>query len=122
MPQFIGGIDEYLASRKMDNIDALQVKNTVVKEKVASKPKISDYESRKNEQKLERKLRSTVQKLEQEIQVLEEKLSALNETISQSENYDPALITEYQTINQKLERTMKSWENESLQLESLGKS
>lgn len=115
--EYIGDIEEFLKNRNWDEVEQVNPSKQVTKEKVESK-KENDYQLRKEFQRTERKYRSKISRLEDDISELESKLKELNEEISSSESYNNQLINTYQELNQKLERTMKSWERENEELDS----
>lgn len=116
---YIGDIKEFLATRKIEHMDSLEssVKIKSKKSGTEIKNKNNDYEEKKRNQKLILKIRQQISRYEKEISELEEKLSQINQKISQSNDYQADLINEYQLVNQQLEKTMKNWEKESIELE-----
>ena len=118
--EYIGDIDEYLLSRKMKNIDSLvETKKPKSKANSEKKVKNNDSELKRNLHKAIKRLKSRIAKTEEEIAILENELSEINKKISNSDTYQAELINEYQGTGQRLERTMRKWENDSLELESL---
>lgn len=119
--EFIGDIDEFLESKKLSQLDDLQVKpqSPVNPDQGKVKNIKNDFQERKDFQKNEKRLKSRIAKLEDEIEELENQLKEINKNIGQSSGYEAELINNYQSVNQKLDRVMKSWENECAELEKL---
>lgn len=116
--EYVGDIDEYLSSRKLEDIDELAIREKSPKRTEEKKSaSVKENKLKKEKQKEERRLRSKIEKLEKEIEELEIQLKELSEKISNSEEYSAASITEYQQLNQKLDRHIQAWERMNIELE-----
>lgn len=120
--EFIGDIDEFLESKKLSQLDDLQAKPKPTIKPSSEKNIKSDFQERKEYQKVEKKIKNKIAKLEDEIEELENQLKEINQKIGKSSGYEIELINKYQSVNQKLDRVMKSWENECAELEKLDAS
>lgn len=125
--EHLGGIEEFLRSKKAEDIKVWEgTKNNV---KVENKPKNkqksnpNDYLLKKELKKEIRSQKSIVNKAEKTIAKLEEEIENANETLRDPNAYnDPAnkeLIANYPKLNQELETAMETWEAEEGKLEVL---
>ncbi|WP_455170144.1 ATP-binding cassette domain-containing protein [Aegicerativicinus sediminis] len=115
--EYLGNIDDYLASRDVDNLREIEKREKVEVEK----PKAD-----KNDYELQKKLKSLnnrLSKIEKEIQDLEAEIKKTDQELEI--NYveitsKPNFFEGYQQKKKKLENLMKDWENLQLQMEELG--
>ncbi len=118
--EFRGTIYEFLESKKLENLDELNKTSTlqVKSEKEGEKNNKLLYEQRKEFDRKKRKLEKSVQNLEFEIGKLEAKLADIEKEIALGKS-DTQLLTEYESTKEKVQKAMKDWENEQLNLETL---
>ncbi len=118
--EFRGTIYEFLESKKLENLDELNKTSTlqVKSEKEGEKNNKLLYEQRKEFDRKKRKLEKLVQNLEFEIGKLEAKLADIEKEIALGKS-DTQLLTEYESTKEKVQKAMKDWENEQLNLETL---
>ena len=118
--QFLGGVYEFLKSKKKDTIREFEHKEKVVekKDKKASANKLS-YEEKKQLDKDIRKASNRISKLEKQIEELEEKQEGLNQKLMSPDSYSDELMQEYEQIKKDLEQAMMDWESTQENLESL---
>jgi ATP-binding cassette subfamily F protein 3 len=128
---YVGDIYDYLESRKIETLDALNEKKSaaaavapapVVTAAVAEKrqPEISREERRQLENR-KRKLERSIEELESEISVLEQKVKEHETALGKSENMDKqqTLLTAYGQLQQDLASVMKKWEAAQEELEGI---
>ncbi len=118
--QFLGGVYEFLKTKKADTIKEFEHKEKVVekKEKASSDNKLT-YEERKQKDRDIRKTQNKVNKLEKQIEDLEAKIEEMNKTLLDPKSYSQELMDEYEGIKKDLDRAMKDWEQSEQQLELL---
>jgi ATP-binding cassette subfamily F protein 3 len=121
--EHIGGIYDFLATKKMDSLQELE-RNTNISEKKQTTVPVSDnklsYEAKKEQQKKIRKAEKAVQEAENQVNKLEEILAGIEEKLSVPENAtDASLFEEYNKRKHELEQKMYEWELLSEELENL---
>jgi len=118
--QFLGGVYEFLETKKANTIREFEHKEKVVekKQKATSDNKLS-YEERKQKDRDIRKTQNRVNKLEKLIEELETKVEEMNQSLLDPTAYSDELMEEYNTVKKELEQAMKDWENAEKQLELL---
>ena len=118
--QFLGGVYEFLQSKKANTIKEFEHKEKVVikKEKEASNNKLS-YEERKKLDKDIRKTKNKINNLEKEIAILEGKVDEINQKLLDPTLYSQQLSEEYELIKKELEQCMAGWEESQEKLEQL---
>ena len=118
--QFLGGVYEFLETKKAKTIREFEHKAKVVekKDKKASDHKLS-YEERKQKDKDIRKTQNRVGKLEKLIEELEAKVEEMNQALLDPSAYSEQLMDDYNGVKKDLEQAMKDWEDSEQQLEVL---
>ena len=121
--EHIGGIYDFLATKKMASLQELE-RNTNISEKKQASVPVSDnklsYEAKKEQQKKIRKAEKAVQEAENQVNKLEEILAGIEEKLSVPENAtDASLFEEYNKRKHELEQKMYEWELLSEELENL---
>ncbi|MGB0882886.1 MAG: ATP-binding cassette domain-containing protein [Vicingaceae bacterium] len=118
--QFLGGVYEFLETKKAKTIREFEHKEKIVekKDKKASENKLS-YEERKQKDKDIRKTQNRVNKLEKLIEELETKVEELNTVLMDPSAYTDELMENYNTIKKELDQAMSDWEESEQELERL---
>lgn len=118
--QFLGGVFEFLQTKKADTIREFEHKEKQVEktQKSASENKLS-YEEKKQMDKDIRKTQNKISKLEKQIAELESKIEELNEKLLNPDLYTDELLTEYNEVKSKLDSAMTDWESSQLLEEEL---
>lgn len=118
--QFLGGVYEFLESKKAKTIREFEHKEKVVekKDKKNSDNKLS-YEERKQKDKDIRKTQNRVNKLEKLIADLETKVEEMNQTLLDPAAYSDDLMDSYNGVKKDLDQAMKDWEDSEQELEAL---
>ena len=126
MKEHLGGIYEFLESKKLDSLKELEQKTkqngsnaSKAKAEKKSEAKVS-YEERKEISKQHKKAQQLVHKCEEEIAVLEEAIEELDVQMQDVVNAsDPEFVKKYQEKTAALESKMTEWENMQEHLESI---
>jgi ATP-binding cassette subfamily F protein 3 len=118
--QFLGGVYEFLESKKAKTIREFEHKEKVVekKDKKNSVNKLS-YEERKQKDKDIRKTQNRVNKLEKLIADLETKVEEMNQTLLDPAAYSDDLMDSYNVVKKDLDQAMQDWEDSEQALEAL---
>lgn len=126
MKEHLGGIYDFLNERKLENLRELEAPKQVEK-KPETKPKEEaktvSYEEKKELDRRRNKLQKTVKESEAKIAEIEAEIESLNAQMNASEGTDAGELIEL-SINierqkAKLAKEMETWENASVELESL---
>lgn len=109
--QHLGGIYDFLQTRKIENMQEIERQNVAVKvAPIAAKAvAVETYEQRKERERADTRKRNAIKKLEQEIAELEAKLAELDEILHDPEKYTMALFDEYTQIQRSLDNKMEQW-------------
>ena len=118
--QFLGGVYEFLESKKANTIREFEHKSKVVekKDKGNSDNKLS-YEERKQKDKDIRKAQNKINKLEKLIAELETKVAEMNQALLDPSAYTEEIMEGYNVVKNDLEKAMSDWEDGEQQLEQL---
>ncbi len=118
--QFLGGVYEFLQSKKATTIREFEQKEKVVvkKEKSESENKLT-YEERKQLEKDIRKVQNKINNLEKEIEKLEGNIDNLNTKLMNPGSYSDELLVQYNQAKVALEKAMLDWEKSNENLEQL---
>tara|TARA_B110000459_G_C16620525_1_gene501346 strand:- start:422 stop:2344 length:1923 start_codon:yes stop_codon:yes gene_type:complete len=118
--QFLGGVYEFLESKKANTIREFEHKSKVVekKDKGNSDNKLS-YEERKQKDKDIRKAQNKINKLEKLIAELETKVAEMNQALLDPSAYTEEVMEGYNVVKKDLEKAMSDWEEGEQQLEKL---
>jgi len=118
--QFLGGVYEFLQTKKANSIREFEHKEKEVVKKVKdeSSNKLS-YEEKKQLDKDIRNTNNRITKLEKTIEITEEKIEALNQKLLNPESYSQEIMEEYGEVKKELEQAMKEWEESQEKMEEL---
>jgi len=118
--QFLGGVYDFLKTKKVETIREFEYKGKVVekKDKGASEKKLS-YEDKKQLDKDIRKTKNTINNLEKTIASYETKAEELSKNLLDPALYSQVLVDEYSQLKKALEKAMKEWEECQEKLEQL---
>jgi len=118
--QHIGDINEYLESKKIEQLKDLDLKSkTEVKKEVIKNQESADKnQAFEEKQKLEKELKalqSQLSKSEKEIERLENEIKNFDEKLADPTQYqaivnDKAAFAKYEELKKKLEKEMTNWE------------
>ncbi|MCB0379827.1 MAG: ABC-F family ATP-binding cassette domain-containing protein [Flavobacteriales bacterium] len=118
--QFLGGVYDFLKSKKVDSIREFEqnVKVVAKVEKVVTENKLS-FEEKKQLEKDLKKTQNKINKLENQVEELEAKIEELSNDLHDPTKYSDALLEQYNATKQELEQVMTDWEENQLQEEEL---
>ena len=116
--EYLGGIYYFLEKRKVESLQEIERKDTPVAAaaKESSTGKLS-YEQKKEQEKLLRKLRKTVETIESELADIEQKIAAYDEKFATATEYNEADYAAYNELKAQYDRQMHEWEKASYELE-----
>jgi ATP-binding cassette subfamily F protein 3 len=127
--QYIGDVNEYLASRKLQSFKQLEEKAKAQSQKAEAKGQKEaeakeDQEQRKQREKELKNLQNAVAKTEKEIEKLETEIRDFDAKLMDPVKYqeimnDKAAFARYEEAKKLLEAEMKRWEELQSKLESL---
>ncbi|MGE0561214.1 MAG: ABC-F family ATP-binding cassette domain-containing protein [Flavobacteriales bacterium] len=118
--QFLGGVYDFLKSKKVDSIREFEqnVKVVAKVEKTVSENKLSFEEKKQLEKDLKR-IQNKINKLENQVEELETKIEDLSNDLHDPAKYSDTLLEQYNASKQELEQVMADWEENQLQEEEL---
>jgi ATP-binding cassette subfamily F protein 3 len=116
--EHLGGIQEFLERKKIENLQELELGKTVEKkslklltENSASSDNKLNYEARKEYNKKLRKAEKKVEKAEDEIAEMEAEISEMNKQMEIAEkSSDPDFLMLFQRKQREMEHKMYEWE------------
>ena len=125
--QYFGDIYDFLASRRIESLKALEVtgrREQVKATGVESSDNKIRYERKKNFEREHRKITNRIAQCEQDIQSLEQEIAVIDHYFANPEQYRDELSQEdlfksYGALKQRLEEAMKTWETLYAGLETL---
>lgn len=122
--EHLGGIQDFLERKKMQNLQELEVgikakKEAALKEDTPSENKVS-YEERKEINKQIRKVEKQIEDIEKEIHKIEQEIETLEAELATPEGASNAsLFEKHGVLNKSLEAAMENWENLNTEHEEL---
>ena len=119
--EYLGGIYYFLEKRKVESLQEIERKDTpsassTTQTKETSSGKLS-YEQRKEQEKLLRKLRKTVESIEAELANIEQKIAAYDAKFATATEYNEADYSAYNSLKAEYDHQMHEWEKASYELE-----
>lgn len=118
--QFLGGVYDFLKSKKVDSIREFEQKEKVVVkvEKSVSDNKLTFEEKKLLEKDLKR-VQNKINNLEKEVERLESNIEELNIKLMNTSTYSDDLLVQYNQAKIALEKAMNDWEEHQLLEEEL---
>ncbi|MDQ1771290.1 ATP-binding cassette domain-containing protein [Labilibaculum sp. A4] len=120
--EHLGGIYDFLQTKKMDSLKELEVKKavSVVQADAAPSDNKLNYLERKEMNKKISKMERAVSNSEDNIARFEEQIAQMEELLANPENMqDQSLFSRYEKAKKDLEKEMSDWENLNEELELL---
>ena len=124
--EHLGGIDQFLRSKKSDNIRVWESTKMVKSSEPELKSKSNDpnaYQIKKDLKKKIRTQKNVVNKVEKSVSDLESELADANEQLKLPDDYtnpkNKELVENWPKLGQQLEDSMEQWEKEEAELERL---
>lgn len=116
--EHLGGLDSFLASKKIDSLDQLQspTKKEEFTNSITSNSQNSsklEYQQQKERDKEQKKVQNRINKCEDKIYELEILKEGIEERLSQESDIDKItkLVEEYDKIKKEIDSLMTEWEN-----------
>jgi ATP-binding cassette subfamily F protein 3 len=118
--QFLGGVYDFLKSKKVDSIREFEQKDKVVTkaEKSVSENKWS-FEEKKQLEKDIKRVQNKINNLEKEIENLENNLEDLSIKLMNQGTYSDDLLVQYNHAKVALEKALNEWEENQMKEEEL---
>lgn len=119
--EHIGGIYDFLQTKKMASLQELEAKKCIPEEKETkqtSNNKLS-YEARKEEARKLKKVERSVEEVEKAINIIENRISEIEKKLEDPSNATNEIIEEYGKKKHELEQKMYEWELLSEELENI---
>ncbi len=112
--EHLGGIYDFLAEKKLENLQQLELSISTAKEEKKQEPpsksKLS-YQEQKELSRKQRKLEKQIEEAEKKIESLEKKISEMEVSLSTPESAsDMDLLQKYLDTKARLDQTMHHWE------------
>ena len=120
--EHLGGIYDFLQTKKMDSLKELEVKKSVVKaqEEFVTSDNKMNYLERKEMSKKISKMERSVSNAEDNIARFEEQIAEMEDMLANPEKMqDQTLFSKYEQAKKDLENEMIAWENYNEELENL---
>lgn len=120
--EHLGGIYDFLQTKKMDSLKELEVKNTVASVQIDVAPSDNklNYLERKEMSKKISKMERAIANSEENIARFEEQIAELEDMLANPEKMqDQSLFAKYEKAKKDLEKEMSDWENLNEELELL---
>ncbi|MBR5283154.1 MAG: ABC-F family ATP-binding cassette domain-containing protein [Alistipes sp.] len=116
--EYLGGIYYFLEKRKVESLQDIERKDTpaAAASKETSSGKLN-YEQRKEQEKLIRKMRKAVETIEAELATVEEKIAAYDKKFATATDYNEADYKAYNDLKAQYDHLMHEWEKASYELE-----
>ncbi len=117
--EYLGGIYYFLEKRKLESLQELERKDKPAAVATATAPssgKLS-YEQRKEQEKLLRKIRKTIEGIEAELATIESQIAAYDEKFATATEYNEADYATYNELKTRYDHQMHEWEKACYELE-----
>ena len=120
--EYLGGIYYFLEKRRLESLQEVERKAPAkgVQQPEAAAPKGGgklSYEQKKEQEKLVRRMRRTVETIEAELAGIEAQLAACDAKFAAATTYDEAEYKAYNELKAQYDRRMHDWEKASYELE-----
>lgn len=117
--EYLGGIYYFLEKRKLENLHEVERKATPETVATKSEPtagKLS-YEQKKEQEKVLRKIRKTIEGIESELGDIEKQIAAFDEQFAVATSYDAASYRRYDDLKRRYDHLMHEWEKANYELD-----
>ena len=116
--EYLGGIYYFLEKRKVESLQDIERKDTpaATASKETSSGKLN-YEQRKEQEKLIRKMRKAVESIEAELATIEQQIAVYDEKFATATDYNEADYKAYNDLKAQYDHLMHEWEKASYELE-----
>ncbi|MGN0006674.1 MAG: ribosomal protection-like ABC-F family protein [Alistipes sp.] len=117
--EYLGGIYYFLEKRKLDNLHEVERKSapeTVATKSEPTAGKLS-YEQKKEQEKVLRKIRKTIEGIEAELGDIEKRIADFDEQFAVATSYDAEAYRQYDDLKQRYDHLMHEWEKANYELD-----
>ena len=117
--EYLGGIYYFLEKRKLENLHEVERKATPETVATKSEPtagKLS-YEQKKEQEKVLRKIRKTIEGIESELGDIEKQIAAFDEQFAVATSYDAESYRRYDDLKRRYDHLMHEWEKANYELD-----
>lgn len=120
--EYLGGIYYFLEKRKVESLKEIERKAPAASagESRSEQPQAAgklSYEQRKEQEKLLRKLRKSVEMIEAELADIERQIASYDAKFAAAADYDAADYEQYEALKSRYDHMMHEWEKASYELE-----
>lgn len=117
--EYLGGIYYFLEKRKLENLHEVERKatpETVATKSESTAGKLS-YEQKKEQEKVLRKIRKTIEGIESELGDIEKQIAAFDEQFAVAMSYDAESYRRYDDLKRRYDHLMHEWEKANYELD-----
>lgn len=117
--EYLGGIYYFLEKRKLENLHEVERKatpETVATKSESTAGKLS-YEQKKEQEKVLRKIRKTIEGIESELGDIEKQIAAFDEQFAVATSYDAESYRRYDDLKRRYDHLMHEWEKANYELD-----
>ncbi len=117
--EYLGGIYYFLEKRKLENLHEVERKaapETVATKSEPTAGKLS-YEQKKEQEKVLRKIRKTIEGIESELGDIEKQIAAFDEQFAVATSYDAESYRRYDDLKRRYDHLMHEWEKANYELD-----
>ena len=118
--EYLGDIWYFLEKRKVESLQEIERKDRPAQsEKTSDTPTAGKmtYEQKKEQEKILRKLRKTVEGIEEELAKVEGEIAEYDKRFAVATEYNAEDYAQYDTLKQRYDHLMHEWEKASYELE-----
>ena len=118
--EYLGDIWYFLEKRKVESLQDIERKDRPAQsEKTSDTPTAGKmtYEQKKEQEKILRKLRKTVEGIEEELAKVEGEIAEYDAKFAVATEYNADDYTKYNTLKERYDHLMHEWEKASYELE-----
>ncbi|MGN0091826.1 MAG: ABC-F family ATP-binding cassette domain-containing protein [Alistipes sp.] len=117
--EYLGGIYYFLEKRKLENLHEVERKAAPATVATKSEPtagKLS-YEQKKEQEKVLRKIRKTIEGIESELGDIEKQIAAFDGQFAVATSYDAESYRRYDDLKRRYDHLMHEWEKANYELD-----
>ncbi|MDR2126577.1 MAG: ABC-F family ATP-binding cassette domain-containing protein [Prevotellaceae bacterium] len=121
--EYLGGVYYFLQRRKIETISDIEKKNSIIENRKHKESSGKDeYMKKKENEKILRKIQSSIEKIEKQIEEIEAKIADWDKKLANPEIYnlninDHSIFEQYNSLKSKLAMQMHEWEKCHYELE-----
>jgi ATP-binding cassette subfamily F protein 3 len=118
--EYLGDIWYFLEKRKVESLQEIERKErpaTTEKSTPDNNAGKLSYEQKKEQEKILRKLRKTVESIEEELSKVESEIAEYDKRFAEATDYNADDYAKYDALKQRYDHLMHEWEKASYELE-----